>query len=159
MSLKGLERLKIEKDVEIPARADLFLKLIHSTYKGENRLIKFLKHPEKHEIQQPPLSVELIAPIYCQQNCFYCSAGFVREVDSKFYNEKTILPTTLEKRSKLTRVLDVIDELAELGTKGAVWTGGGDWTVYPWFPSVLARAKRNGISSMWITHLASKEVA
>lgn len=157
MKKNALEKLEVGKDVEIPPRADLFLKLIHATYEGENRLINFLKHPHKHEIQQPPLSVELLAPIYCQQNCFYCSAGFVREVDGKFYNEKTTLPVTLEKRSKLTRVLDVLDELAELRTKGAVWTGGGDWTVYPWFPSVLARAKQHNISSMWITHLASKE--
>lgn len=141
----------------IPARADLFLKLIHSKFEGESRLEKFLNDPKKNEIQQPPLSVELIAPIFCQQNCFYCSAGFVRENDSKFYNEKSILPISLEKRSKMARVLDTVDELADLGIKGAVWTGGGDWTVYPWFTKVLKHAKEFGISSMWITHLASKE--
>lgn len=137
----------------LPSRADLFTKILHSKLDGESRFIRFLDSPDLHNVQQPPLSIEMIAPIACQQACFYCSASFVREDEAR--RPRTKKSETSLRKSKKERLFDRVQELANIGVKGVIWTGGGDWAVYKWFPELVDFSKSLDIDSMWISHMAS----
>jgi wyosine [tRNA(Phe)-imidazoG37] synthetase (radical SAM superfamily) len=124
---------------------------------GGNYLSRYLNDADTVGLrQQRPISFEMIAPALCQQDCVFCSAAVRREVlERSIVIDDKEVSTAYEKEQ---RMKDTLDEIAELGAKGLVWSGGGDWAIYgEWFSRVLEYAYSKGITeSMWISHFAGR---
>ena len=103
------------------------------------------------ELLQKLKSGERSAPIYirikptnvCNENCYYChyknsylSLGNYRPNDS--------IP--------LEKMLEIIDDLADIGTKAVAFSGGGEPTVYPYINETMRRVLDKGIQLAIITN-------
>ncbi len=155
MSTKS-ERRPIQLHDQTPVAAAVLVKYLRVD--GGQKVLKYLASVDNQaEItQQIPHSVELIAPpSSCAQQCVYCSADARTErvlLELKARGRESTSP-----EHKLETVLAVVDELAEMGTKGAIWSGGGDWCVYPWITEAIAHAHQKGFeNNFWISHFAAR---
>ena len=153
----SLETLSQHFPKGTPEAAALFLKV--ARVEDGQHLAQYLQTVDTQEKvwQQKPLSVEMIAPpTGCAQDCVYCSAG-ARSAQTKdeikLFGRKV---TSIE--HKRNTVQAVVDELAGMGTRGAIWSGGGDWCVYPWITEVIEHAYNQGFeNNFWISHFAARE--
>lgn len=94
---------------------------------------------------------ERVAPIYirikptniCNENCCYC------HYKNSYLDLVNYRPNDMIPREKM---LEIIDDLAEIGTKAVTLSGGGEPTVYPYINETMRRVLEKGIQLSMITH-------
>lgn len=94
---------------------------------------------------------ERVAPIYvrikptniCNENCYYChyKNSYLKLGN---YRSDDMIP-----REKM---LEIIDDLADVGTKAVTFSGGGEPTVYPYINEALQRVLDRGVQLAIITN-------
>ena len=94
---------------------------------------------------------ERVAPIYvrikptniCNENCYYC------HYKNSYLDLGNYRPNDSIPREKM---LEIIDDLAEIGTKAVTFSGGGEPTVYPYIDETMERVLEKGIDLSIITN-------
>lgn len=94
---------------------------------------------------------ERVAPIYvrikptniCNENCYYC------HYKNSYLDLGNYRPNDSIPREKM---LEIIDDLAESGTKAVTFSGGGEPTVYPYINETMEHVLEKGIDLAIITN-------
>lgn len=103
------------------------------------------------ELLQKLKAGERVAPIYvrikptniCNENCYYCHyKNSYLQLGN--YQTQDMIP-----REKM---LEIVDDLAEIGTKAVTFSGGGEPTVYPHINETLQRVLEQGLDLAIITN-------
>ena len=89
-------------------------------------------------------SGERIAPIYirikptnvCNENCYYC------HYKNAYLNLDEYNPNDFIPREKM---LEIIDDMAEMGVKAVTFSGGGEPLVYPYIVETMQKVLDSGI--------------
>lgn len=103
------------------------------------------------EAVQKLLNEERCSPIYirikptnrCNHNCNYCHYRH-SYLDLDQYSPQDEIPHE--------RMLQMIDDMAELGVKGVTFSGGGEPLIYPYIEETMQRVLTNGIDLSIITN-------
>ena len=103
------------------------------------------------ELLQKLKSGERVAPIYvrikptniCNENCYYC------HYKNSYLQLGNYRPNDMIPREKM---LEIVDDLAEIGTKAVTFSGGGEPTVYPYINETLHRVIDKGLDFAIITN-------
>lgn len=121
--------------------------------------IRILQHKETlEEIERgrgtlcPPLHVHIEPTERCIFRCRFC--GSHGEEKHKKIISTADFDFTGKRQFCLDRLLRLIDELADVGTKAISFTGTGDPLVYPYMDQVLKRIRERGIQSAVTSVLA-----
>jgi radical SAM protein with 4Fe4S-binding SPASM domain len=85
-----------------------------------------------------PVTVQLIPSLHCNFGCPRCCYGRSKENIKALGERKSMLMDDYTMNT-------VIDRLSEAGVKGAVFTGGGEPTLYPHLINSMRRAVQKGI--------------
>jgi len=114
--------------------------------------LRIFKHPEKLENL---INGEITAPIMarikptnvCDQFCFYCStpvkATYVKDAEDEFKFKDSIPWDILER---------TINELADIGVKSIILSGGGEPLVYPKIQDAIKLIYKNNMDLAIITN-------
>lgn len=117
--------------------------------------IKALRHPERiasiraREVT-PPTHVQLVLSDLCNQSCHFCSyrdPGY--QSSQLFHVEGNYNPN---RKIPFEKVVEMLDDFAEMGVKGIQLTGGGEPTVHPQFGQVLDEIRKRRIPYGLITN-------
>lgn len=103
------------------------------------------------ELLQKLKAGERVAPIYvrikptnvCNENCYYC------HYKNSYISLGNYCPDDMIPREKM---LEIIDDLADIGTKAVAFSGGGEPTVYPYINETMQRVLDKGIQLAIITN-------
>lgn len=103
------------------------------------------------ELLQKLKTGERVAPIYvrikptnaCNENCYYC------HYKNSYLQLGNYRPNDMIPREKM---LEIVDDLAEIGTKAVAFSGGGEPTIYPYINETLQRVLDKGIDLAIITN-------
>lgn len=117
--------------------------------------IKALRHPERIAsiragIVTPPTHVQLVLSDLCNQSCHFCSyrdPGY--QASKLFHVEGNYNPN---RKIPFAKVVEMLDDFAEMGVKGIQLTGGGEPTVHPQFGEVLDEIRKRRIPYGLITN-------
>ncbi|MFT5732947.1 MAG: cyclic pyranopterin phosphate synthase [Planctomycetota bacterium] len=106
---------------------------------------KVLWHPDRLAIwlkngRSFPVSVEIDATNACNHACSFCCWSVLHE-----HHRDTMSPELLAK---------IVDDIASVGVKGVIWTGGGEPLVNKHTPAAIARAKGLGLHNGLFTNAA-----
>ena len=85
-----------------------------------------------------PVSCEIDLSNFCNHNCVWCINGKFRK------REKELL--------KLDKVLDIINQLAEVGVKSITLTGGGEPLTHPEIVTVMHFIREKGMQVSLVTN-------
>lgn len=106
--------------------------------------------------EQPnPIHVQIILSDLCNQDCSFCSYRWSGDPNNELFsvmredgtvnnNPNRMLPTA--------KALEVLDDLAAMGTKAVQFTGGGEPTVHPDHISIMQRALDLGLDAALVTN-------
>ncbi|NMB90348.1 MAG: radical SAM protein [Chloroflexi bacterium] len=101
---------------------------------------KFLHHPDRlaqfweHCYDVTPVTAHLAPTLYCNQRCYFCTYGQYKEHGKNSMWQMDIRD-----------LKDCLDQLAENGIKGVIFTGGGEPTIYPHLVEAMAHARSLGL--------------
>lgn len=103
------------------------------------------------ELLQKLKAGERVAPIYirikptnvCNENCYYC------HYKNSYLSLGNYRPNDMIPREKM---LEIIDDLADIGTKAVAFSGGGEPTVYPYINETMRRVLDKGLQLAIITN-------
>ena len=86
------------------------------------------------DYQVTPVTAHLVPTLNCNQRCYFCTYGQ--------YKEKSKNPGL---QMSLAEVIGCIDQLAAVGVKGVIFTGGGEPTLFHGLVEAMAHAKSKGL--------------
>ena len=69
-----------------------------------------------------PVTVHLVPTLRCNHQCFFCTYGGLKDTEDRMSIDKTTMSRSL--------IYKTIDQLAENGVKGVIFSGGGEPTLY-----------------------------
>lgn len=99
----------------------------------------------------PPVHVQLILSDLCNQNCHFCcfrdeSSPELRGMfaEGENHNPNRMLP--------FDKVIEILDDCAEMGVKGIELTGGGEPTIHKQFSKVVEAINARGLKWGLITN-------
>ena len=103
------------------------------------------------ELLQKLKAGERVAPIYirikptniCNENCYYC------HYKNAYLDLDDYSPTDFIPRNKM---LEIVDDMAEMGVKAVTFSGGGEPLVYPYITETMERVLETGIDLSVITN-------
>lgn len=117
--------------------------------------LKAMKYPDRLEaiktgVPKGPVHVQIILSDLCNQNCHFCAyrdpsytSSQLFHVDGN-YNPNRKLP--------FEKVLEILDDCAEMGVKAIQLTGGGEPTIHPQFAGVVQAIKDRGMKWALVTN-------
>ena len=109
--------------------------------------------------QPYPTHVEIIISDYCKgflhRDCFFCAyrmSGYTS--NSMFQEEEGTSRKARNPRRMLEtkKVMEIIDDCAEMGVSAIQFTGGGEPTIHPDFIPIVAYAQGKGIDTALVTN-------
>jgi len=113
--------------------------LVHENYQPlspfkclqhEDRLEQFLDDP----YLVTPVTAHLVPTLYCNQRCYFCTYGQ--------YKEKG---RNIGLQMSLAEVKRCIDQLAVVGVRGVIFTGGGEPSLFPYLVEAMTYARSFGM--------------
>jgi Fe-coproporphyrin III synthase len=120
--------------------------------------LKFLKYRQQLDALEngdiaPPVHVRIKPMNPCDHDCWYCA----------YHVENLQLGNLMEYKDKLPRekMMEIVDDLAEIGVKAVTFSGGGEPLIYPYIAEAINRLGQAGIKVATLTngsHL-HKEIA
>ena len=96
----------------------------------EDRMAQFMSNC----FSVTPVTAHLVPTLYCNQRCYFCTYGQ--------YKEKGKTPGLQMTKSEM---MSCIDQLAAMGIKGIIFTGGGEPTLYPHLVEGMTYARSLGV--------------
>lgn len=117
------------------------IKIIH--YKKELAQFRKGERVFPRKIQIDPVS-------YCNHDCQFCMYRYTRDEDiNALFNVKDILSTP--------KMMEILEDCADLGVKAIELTGGGEPSLHPEFPLILEKVNRLGMDIGLVTNGAWRE--
>lgn len=109
----------------------------------------------RHGRHPNPVHLQLIVSDLCNHDCSFCAYrqsgytsnqlfGEIKADGSYTHNPNRLIPTE--------KVLEILEDAAELGIKAIQFTGGGEPTVHREFPLFLRRAHELGLETALVTN-------
>jgi len=130
------------------------LKILRHTDFMED-LKRFQSHPTPTWVPAP-IKVMLVLSDLCNQDCSFCAYRIPQNLSSELFvlrdSAKAVIDHNPKRFFPVERSLDLIAELADIGTKSLILTGGGEPTVSPAFDQVVEAAKSRGMKVGLITN-------
>ncbi len=101
--------------------------------------------PEASESIMAPVHVRIKPTNICCHSCSYCAYGKDNfNVFGKDKIERSYIPRE--------RMMEIIDDLAEIGTRAVTFSGGGEPFMYPYFLDVVKKLSSYGIKCATLTN-------
>jgi Fe-coproporphyrin III synthase len=111
--------------------------------------LKFLRFREQLDALEngdivPPVHVRIKPMNPCDHDCWYCA----------YHVDNLQLGNLMEYKDKLSRekMLEIADDLAEIGVKAVTFSGGGEPLIYPHISETVNRLGRSGIKLATLTN-------
>jgi Fe-coproporphyrin III synthase len=111
--------------------------------------LKFLRFREQLEALEnghvaPPVHVRIKPMNPCDHDCWYCA----------YHDENLQLGNLMEYKDRLPRekMMEIVDDLAEMGVKAVTFSGGGEPLIYPHIAEAANRLGKNGIKLATLTN-------
>src|SRR3990167_3327915 len=111
--------------------------------------VKAFKHPDRIAAIRDgaiagPVHIQLILSDLCNQNCGFCcyrdeSRKEWRELFAENGNHNP------NRRIAYEKVIEILDDCAEMGVRGIELTGGGEPTIHPQFSQIVAAINARGL--------------
>ena len=119
-----------------------------SKSKGVYSNLKAFHYPQK---LNKIMNGEIVAPIHvrlkpyniCNHQCFYC-CYFNDKVLGENFNKKSMIPRD--------KIVEIIDDFADMNVKGVILTGGGEPLIYPYIEETILKILKNKIDLAVITN-------
>lgn len=104
--------------------------------------------------QVVPSQVQLIISDLCNQNCHFCSYRSELGFSSEEFGEDTGKGFTMNPNRKIPtdKVIEILDDCANLGVKAIQFTGGGEPTVHPDHLKIFSHAQGLGLKTGLVTN-------
>ena len=92
----------------------------------------------------PPVHVRIKPMNPCDHDCWYCA----------YHDENLQLGNLMEYKDRLPRekMMEIIDDLAEMGVKAVTFSGGGEPLIYPHIAEALNKLGESGIKLATLTN-------
>tara|TARA_B100000686_G_C16740173_1_gene946105 strand:+ start:294 stop:1358 length:1065 start_codon:yes stop_codon:yes gene_type:complete len=111
--------------------------------------LKFLRFREQLDALEngkiaPPVHVRIKPMNPCDHDCWYCA----------YHVENLQLGNLMEYKDKLPRdkMMEIVEDLAEMGTKAVTFSGGGEPLIYPHIAEAATKLGRSGIKIASLTN-------
>jgi Fe-coproporphyrin III synthase len=111
--------------------------------------LKFLRFRDQLEALEtghiaPPVHVRIKPMNPCDHDCWYCA----------YHVENLQLGNLMEYKDRLPRdkMMEIIDDLAEMGVKAVTFSGGGEPLIYPHITEALNKLGESGIKLATLTN-------
>ena len=111
--------------------------------------LKFLRFRDQLEALEnghvaPPVHVRIKPMNPCDHDCWYCA----------YHDENLQLGNLMEYKDRLPRekMMEIADDLAEMGVKAVTFSGGGEPLIYPHIAEAANRLGKNGIKLATLTN-------
>ena len=111
--------------------------------------VKFLRFREQLEALEnghvaPPVHVRIKPMNPCDHDCWYCA----------YHDENLQLGNLMEYKDRLPRekMMEIVDDLAEMGVKAVTFSGGGEPLIYPHIAEAANRLGESGIKLATLTN-------
>lgn len=88
----------------------------------------------------PPVSVKIELTNRCNHDCHFCAY------------RKVVQDRARDERLPVDRILLLLDDLADAGVRGVMFTGGGEPLMHPAASRIFARCRANGLEHALITN-------
>jgi len=96
-------------------------------------IVKAISEGTSHTL--PPKLCHLMIANHCQQNCSFCSYRLDGNKNAVNFDDTVHIP--------FEKLMEIIDDLEEMGTKAVELTGGGEPLIYPNMKGLLERLSRS----------------
>jgi Fe-coproporphyrin III synthase len=111
--------------------------------------LKFLRFREQLEALEnghiaPPVHVRIKPMNPCDHDCWYCA----------YHDENLQLGNLMEYKDRLPRdkMMEIVDDLAEMGVRAVTFSGGGEPLIYPHIAEAANRLGKSGIKLATLTN-------
>ena len=111
--------------------------------------LKFLRFRDQLEALEnghvaPPVHVRIKPMNPCDHDCWYCA----------YHDENLQLGNLMEYKDRLPRekMMEIADDLAEMGVKAVTFSGGGEPLIYPHIAEAVNRLGKSGIKLATLTN-------
>jgi len=111
--------------------------------------LKFFKFKEQLDALEnntlaPPVHVRIKPMNPCDHDCWYCA----------YHVENLQLGNLMEYKDRLPRdkMMEIADDLAEMGVKAATFSGGGEPLIYPYIAEAVNRLGQLGVKVATLTN-------
>ena len=111
--------------------------------------LKFLRFRDQLEALEnghvaPPVHVRIKPMNPCDHDCWYCA----------YHDENLQLGNLMEYKDRLPRekMMEIVDDLVEMGVKAVTFSGGGEPLIYPHIAEAVNRLGKNGIKLATLTN-------
>jgi Fe-coproporphyrin III synthase len=111
--------------------------------------LKFLRFRDQLEALEnghvaPPVHVRIKPMNPCDHDCWYCA----------YHDENLQLGNLMEYKDRLPRekMMEIADDLAEMGVKAVTFSGGGEPLIYPHIAEAANRLGKSGIKLATLTN-------
>jgi MoaA/NifB/PqqE/SkfB family radical SAM enzyme len=111
--------------------------------------LKFLRFREQLDALEnghiaPPVHVRIKPMNPCDHDCWYCA----------YHVDNLQLGNLMEYKDKLPRekMLEIVDDLAEMGVQAVTFSGGGEPLIYPHIAEAVNKLGRSGIKVATLTN-------
>lgn len=105
---------------------------------------KLASLPQSVEKILPPLHIRIKPTNFCAHNCYYCSYRSSEQQLGKDMNAKDIIPKE--------KMLQIVDDISEMGVKAVTFSGGGDPFYYPHLLPVAKKLAQTNVKFAAITN-------
>ena len=111
--------------------------------------LKILCHPEKVKDiiegrRTAPIYVRIKPTNICNQKCYYCAYANDEAVNNREVDRRVSIPWD--------KLQEVIEDLAQMGTKAVTFTGGGEPLCYPHIEDAIRMVRERGIDYSMISN-------
>ncbi len=97
-----------------------------------------------------PVTVHLVSTLRCNHACYFCTYGGATGNGTEYRGGTAVSDRSILRISKkdmdFELMIRVLAELAEVGTKGVIFTGGGEPTLYPHLAASMEECSRLGMN-------------
>ena len=111
--------------------------------------LKFLRFREQLEALEsdhiaPPVHVRIKPMNPCDHDCWYCA----------YHDENLQLGNLMEYKDRLPKekMMEIVDDLAEMGVKAVTFSGGGEPLIYPYIAESVNRLGKHGLKVATLTN-------
>lgn len=100
--------------------------------------------PLQREEILPPIHIRIKPTNACGHNCWYCAYKADNLQLGKDMNKRDFIPKE--------KMLEIIDDLVEIGVKAVTFSGGGDPFYYPYLPDAVKKLAQTPIKFASLTN-------
>ena len=100
--------------------------------------------PETNPAILPPLHIRIKPTNACNHRCWYCA----------YHQDDFQLGKDMQMRDSIPRqkILEIVDDIIEMGVKAVTFSGGGEPFLYPYLPETVQRLAHGGVKIASLTN-------